>query len=71
MDQIQVVHLFDKGSHEHLEWAYQNRDELRSYGLQAGNDLKELTWKRCAEKFVEVVGGHRYKFTYWRPDPRC
>ncbi len=42
---------------EHLEWAYQNRDELKSYGLQAGNDLKELTWKRCAEKFVEVVNG--------------
>ena len=40
---------------EHLEWAYQNRDELRSYGLQAGSDLKELTWKRCAEKFVEIV----------------
>jgi glycosyltransferase involved in cell wall biosynthesis len=40
---------------EHLEWAYQNRDELRSYGLQAGNDLKELTWKRCAEKFIETM----------------
>ncbi|MGR3174028.1 MAG: glycosyltransferase family 4 protein [Candidatus Scalindua sp.] len=44
---------------EHLEWAYRNRDELRSYGLQAGNDLKELTWKRCAEKFVEVVEKHK------------
>ncbi len=44
---------------EHLEWAYQNRDELKSYGLQAGNDLKELTWKRCAEKFVEVVERHK------------
>jgi glycosyltransferase involved in cell wall biosynthesis len=44
---------------EHLEWAYQNRDELKSYGLQAGNDLKELTWKRCAEKFVEVVEKHK------------
>jgi glycosyltransferase involved in cell wall biosynthesis len=43
---------------EHLEWAYQHRDELRSYGLQAGNDLKELTWKRCAEKFVEIVEEH-------------
>ncbi len=44
---------------EHLEWAYQNRDELRSYGLQAGNDLKELTWKRCAEKFVDIVEEHK------------
>ena len=44
---------------EHLEWAYQNRDELRSYGLQAGNDLKELTWKRCAEEFVEILERHK------------
>lgn len=40
---------------EHLEWAYRNRDKLRSYGSQAGKDLEGLTWKRCAEKFVEVV----------------
>ncbi len=44
---------------EHLEWAYQNRDELKSYGLQAGNDMKELTWKRCAEKFVEILKGDK------------
>ncbi len=43
----------------HLEWAYQHRDELSSYGLQAGNDLKELTWKKSAEKFVEIVEKHK------------
>jgi glycosyltransferase involved in cell wall biosynthesis len=42
----------------HLEWAYQHRDELESYGTQAGNDLKELTWKRSAGQFVEVIEGH-------------
>ncbi|MCP4252935.1 MAG: glycosyltransferase family 4 protein [Candidatus Scalindua sp.] len=41
----------------HLEWAYQHRDELKSYGTQAGNDLKELTWKRSAEQFVEIIEG--------------
>ena len=41
----------------HLEWAYQHRDELKSYGIQAGNDLKELTWKRSAEQFVEILEG--------------
>ena len=39
----------------HLEWAYQHRDELKSYGIQAGNDLKELTWKRSAEQFVDIL----------------
>ncbi len=39
----------------HLEWAYQHRDELESYGTQAGNDLKELTWKKSAEQFVEII----------------
>ncbi|MDR4499752.1 MAG: glycosyltransferase family 4 protein [Candidatus Scalindua sp.] len=43
---------------EHLEWAYQHRDKLRSYGLQAGNDLKKLTWKRSAEKFVNIIDEH-------------
>jgi len=41
----------------HLEWAYQHRDELKSYGMQAGNDLKELTWKKSAVKFVEIIEG--------------
>ncbi len=44
----------------HLEWAYQHRGELKSYGTQAGNDLKELTWKRSAEQFVEIIEGNSY-----------
>ncbi|GJQ58198.1 MAG: glycosyltransferase [Candidatus Scalindua sp. AMX11] len=43
---------------ERLEWAYQHRDALRSYGLRAGNHLKNLTWKRCAKKFVEIIEEH-------------
>jgi len=39
----------------HLEWAYQHRDELKSYGTQAGNDMKEHTWKKSAERFVEIL----------------
>ncbi|MBC8553781.1 MAG: glycosyltransferase family 4 protein [Candidatus Brocadiales bacterium] len=42
----------------HLEWAYQHRDELKSYGTQAGNDMKELTWKKSAEQFVDIIGGN-------------
>lgn len=41
----------------HLEWAYQHRDELNSYGTQAGNDMKELTWKKSAKQFVEIIDG--------------
>ncbi len=41
----------------HLEWAYQHRDELESFGSQAGNDLKELTWKKSAKQFVEIIEG--------------
>ena len=39
----------------HLEWAYQNREKLRSIGSQAGNDLSQLTWKRSAEAFFKII----------------
>ncbi|MDR4504170.1 MAG: glycosyltransferase family 4 protein [Candidatus Scalindua sp.] len=45
---------------ERLEWAYQNRDALRSYGLAAGNTLKKLTWKRSAAQFVEIIEEHTH-----------
>ncbi|MBT5307523.1 MAG: glycosyltransferase family 4 protein [Candidatus Scalindua sp.] len=45
----------------HLEWAYQNRDKLKSHGLCAANDLKELTWKKSAEKFIAIINGHKSK----------
>jgi glycosyltransferase involved in cell wall biosynthesis len=43
----------------HLEWAYQHRDKLMSYGSHAGNDLKELTWKKSAEQFVDIIAGSK------------
>ncbi|MCR4290734.1 MAG: glycosyltransferase family 4 protein [Candidatus Scalindua sp.] len=45
----------------HLEWAYQHRDQLKSYGTQAGNDLKKLTWKKSAEQFVEIIEGSKHR----------
>ncbi len=42
----------------HLEWAYQHRDELNSFALQAGNDLKQFSWKQCAENFNKVILSH-------------
>ncbi|MFQ5685375.1 MAG: glycosyltransferase family 4 protein [Candidatus Scalindua sp.] len=44
---------------EHLEWAYQHRDELKSYGAQAGKDMKEHTWKKSAEEFVGILQGDK------------
>jgi glycosyltransferase involved in cell wall biosynthesis len=39
----------------HLEWAYQNRDQLKRLGTRAGEDLSKLTWGDCAEKFLRVL----------------
>jgi glycosyltransferase involved in cell wall biosynthesis len=39
----------------HLEWAYQHREELGLFGLQAANDMKKHTWKKSAEEFVKIV----------------
>jgi hypothetical protein len=36
-----------------------NKSPILNYGLQAGNDLEELTWKRCAGKFVDIVEKHK------------
>ncbi len=38
---------------ERLEWAYQNRDTLRTLGDRAARDMAELTWERCARLFLE------------------
>jgi Tfp pilus assembly protein PilF/glycosyltransferase involved in cell wall biosynthesis len=40
---------------EQLEWAYQNREQLRELGRRAGRDLAELTWKRTAQQFHEIL----------------
>lgn len=39
----------------HLEWAYQNKDELKLIGTQAGKDLGQHTWKKSAEHFFKIV----------------
>ncbi|MBI5381749.1 MAG: glycosyltransferase family 4 protein [Opitutae bacterium] len=40
---------------EHLEWAYQHRDEVRALGRQAGQDLAGFTWRRVAAGLVDAV----------------
>lgn len=39
----------------HLEWAYENRDKLKTIGSNAGTDMKEMTWKRAATQFLELL----------------
>jgi len=38
-----------------LEWAYQNRGKLKEIGNNAGNDLAQLTWRKTAEGFYEIL----------------
>jgi glycosyltransferase involved in cell wall biosynthesis len=40
---------------EKLEWAYQNRDALRTLGERAGQDLSKLTWSSTAEQFHRLL----------------
>ena len=40
---------------EQLEWAYQNRDELRQLSAAAGEAMKQLTWRRMAEQFLSLL----------------
>jgi len=40
---------------EKLEWAYQNRDELKRLGRQAAADMREFPYKRVAEGLLEAV----------------
>jgi glycosyltransferase involved in cell wall biosynthesis len=40
---------------EHLEWAYQHRDDLRALGERAGADMATRTWGHCAEEFIRVL----------------
>jgi glycosyltransferase involved in cell wall biosynthesis len=39
----------------HLEIAYQNRDNLRLIGQQAGLDMAHLTWKKTAQAFYNLL----------------
>jgi glycosyltransferase involved in cell wall biosynthesis len=40
---------------EQLEWAYQNRDELKQLGQAAAERMKQLTWRRMAEQFLSLL----------------
>jgi glycosyltransferase involved in cell wall biosynthesis len=40
---------------ERLEWAYQHRDALSAIGKRAGEDLAQLTWKRTARQFLDLL----------------
>jgi glycosyltransferase involved in cell wall biosynthesis len=39
----------------HLEIAYQNRDNLRLIGQQAGLDMAHLTWKKMGQAFYNLL----------------
>ncbi len=41
---------------EHLEWAYQNRDQLLPLGERAAADLSKLTWRRAAGAWLKLLG---------------
>ena len=40
---------------EHLEWAYQHRDSLRVIGTRPGKTWLQLTWKRTAQQFYDLL----------------
>ncbi len=40
---------------EKLEWAYQNRDALRTIGKRAADSMKEQTWHRAAKNFLDLI----------------
>lgn len=39
----------------HLEWAYNHRDDLKSIGAHAAKDLAQLTWQRSAKQFYYIL----------------
>jgi glycosyltransferase involved in cell wall biosynthesis len=39
----------------HLEWAYHNRDRLKTIGAQAGESMRRLTWQKAAQSFLELL----------------
>lgn len=44
---------------EKIEYAYQYPDKVKELGIQAGKDMKKLTWKDTAEYIVEKLGLQR------------
>jgi hypothetical protein len=40
-----------------LDWAYHHRDDLRSIGRRASQDMAALTWARTARLFFAALSG--------------
>lgn len=40
-----------------LEWAYRNRELLAPLARQAAEDMRRYTWRKAAEKFLELLQG--------------
>jgi glycosyltransferase involved in cell wall biosynthesis len=40
---------------ERLEWAYQNRDQLRAVAEQGAADMSRFTWRAAAEQFYRLL----------------
>lgn len=38
-----------------LEWAYHNREEIKTLGHQAGKDMQKITWHNTAKAFYNVL----------------
>jgi glycosyltransferase involved in cell wall biosynthesis len=55
----QVVAIWDEPNLDEvvavLEFAYANRDKLRPLARQAGEDLKQRTWRHTAEAFLKLM----------------
>ncbi|MCH8033226.1 MAG: tetratricopeptide repeat protein [Bacteroidetes bacterium] len=40
---------------EKIEYAYRNRDKLKSIGINAAEHIKKLTWTNTAEKLIQII----------------
>lgn len=40
-----------------LEWAYQNRELLAPLARQAAEDMRQFTWRKAAEQFLQLLQG--------------
>jgi glycosyltransferase involved in cell wall biosynthesis len=62
-EQEKIVAIWDEPNLDeilaHLEWAYHNRDAIKTIGTQAAQDLSQLTWRRTAEQFYALLTHHK------------
>lgn len=40
---------------EKLEWAYQNRDQIKTIGNKAAASMGDVTWERAAKRFMDLI----------------